>query len=72
MEIKILARLKERKMRTWLQKLERMAAAAAFAEEGEWQMARDILQESERRSVAREAEKKNRRKIRLRERSYRA
>ncbi|MGO8880948.1 MAG: hypothetical protein ACLPVO_20120 [Desulfomonilaceae bacterium] len=59
-------------MRTWLQKLERMAAAAAFAEEGEWQMARDILQESERRSVAREAEKKNRRKIRLRERSYRA
>ncbi len=72
MEIKILARLKERKMRTWLQKLERMAAAAAFAEEGEWQMARDILQESERRSVAREAEKKNRRKIRLRDRSYRA
>ena len=59
-------------MRTWLQKLERMAAAAAFAEEGEWQMARDILQESERRSVVREAEKKNRRKIRLRERSYRA
>ncbi|MDR3605468.1 MAG: hypothetical protein P4L38_12620 [Syntrophaceae bacterium] len=59
-------------MRTWLQKLERMAAAAAFAEEGEWQMARDILQESERRSVAREAEKKNRRKIRLREPSYRA
>jgi hypothetical protein len=49
-----------------------MAAAAAFAEEGEWQMARDILQESERRSVAREAEKKNRRKMRLRERSYRA
>jgi hypothetical protein len=68
----MLARLKERKMRTWLQKLERMAAAAAFAEEGEWQMARDILQESERRSVAREAEKKNRRKTRLRERSYRA
>lgn len=59
-------------MRTWLQKLEKMAAAAAFAEEGEWQMARDMLQESERRSVAREAEKKNRRKTRLRERSYRA
>ncbi len=57
-------------MRTWLQKLEKMAAAAAFAEEGEWQMARGVLQEPERRPVAREAEKKNQPKARIRERSY--
>ncbi len=59
-------------MRTWLQKLERMAAAAAFAEEGEWQMARDVIQESEKRPVARNTDKKSQRKIRMKERSYRA
>ncbi len=59
-------------MRTWFQKLERMAAAAAFAEEGEWQMARDVLQESGKRPAARDSEKQKQRKIRLRERSYRA
>ncbi len=59
-------------MRTWLQKLERMAAAAAFAEEGEWQMARDVLQESIKRPSARDSEKQNQRKIRMRAHSFRA
>ncbi len=59
-------------MRTWLQKLERMAAAVAFAEEGEWQMASGILQDSEKRPTARDTDKKDRPRPRTRERSLRA
>jgi hypothetical protein len=59
-------------MITWFQRLEKMAAAVAFAEEGEWQMASSLLQEPERRPVAREAQKRNQPKARIRERSYRA
>ncbi|MGC8660028.1 MAG: hypothetical protein ACP5U1_13240 [Desulfomonilaceae bacterium] len=59
-------------MRTWLQKLERMAAATAFAEAGEWQMAKSMVDESEKRLVTRDVEKKDVRKISPRGRSYRA
>lgn len=70
-ETMISNQVEEIKMRTWLQKLEKMAVAAAFAEEGEWQMARGILHESEKRSAARDVERKNQPKTRARERSYR-
>ncbi|MGC8604312.1 MAG: hypothetical protein ACP5VS_11570 [Desulfomonilaceae bacterium] len=59
-------------MRKWLQKIEKMAAAVAFAEEGEWRMATSILQESDDKRSAREIDKKSQRKTRLRGRSYRA
>ena len=35
-------------MRTWLAKLEAMAAAVAFAEQGEWQAAQGIMDEADR------------------------
>jgi hypothetical protein len=70
-EMMISNQLEEIKMRKWLQKLEKMAVAAAFAEEGEWQLARGILYESEKRSTARDIERKNQPKTRARERSYR-
>jgi len=63
--------MEEIKMRTWLQKLERMAAAVAFAEEGEWQMARGILQDSEKRPAARDTDRKDRPRPRNRDRSLR-
>ncbi len=59
-------------MRTWFQKLEKMAAAVAFAEEGEWKMASSLLQEPERRPVARETQNKNQPKVRTTRRSYQA
>ncbi len=62
--------MEEIKMRTWFQKLERMAAAAAFAEEGEWRTARSVMEESEKRAPARDVEHRNQPKTRLRERSY--
>ncbi|MCL5123812.1 MAG: hypothetical protein M1511_04795 [Deltaproteobacteria bacterium] len=59
-------------MRTWLQKLERMAAATAFAEEGEWQMAQSVIEEPQKRPVTRDVEREDRRKARPRGRAYRA
>ncbi len=41
-------------MRTWLLKLEAMAAAVAFAEQGEWQMAQGIMEESDRERAQRQ------------------
>jgi hypothetical protein len=58
-------------MREWLRKLEAMAVATAFAEEGEWQMAGKILQESEERPEKRETERVSRPRTRVREQSYR-
>ena len=57
-------------MRTLLQKLERMMAAGAFAEAGEWPTARSIMEESDRRPAARKIERTNQPKARARERSY--
>jgi len=59
-------------MLNWLRKLEAMAAAAAFAEEGEWQTARRILHESEKRQTNREARRAKQTRVRIREQSYRA
>lgn len=58
-------------MRKWLQKLEAMAVAAAFAEEGEWQAARGILHESEKRIGDRQSQLVRPRRTRVREQSYR-
>jgi hypothetical protein len=63
--------MEEIKMRTWLQKLERMAAAVAFAEEGEWQMASGILQDSAKKPVVRDTDRKDRPRPRNRDRSLR-
>lgn len=38
-------------MRTWLSKLEAMAAAVAFAEQAEWRMAQGIMDEADRERV---------------------
>jgi hypothetical protein len=58
-------------MGEWLRKLEAMAAAAAFAEEGEWRMARTTLKESQERSSTREADRVKQPRTRAREQSYR-
>jgi hypothetical protein len=65
-----LTAMEEIEMRTWFEKLQRMAAATAFAEMGEWQTARGIMEESDKRSTARDIERKSQPKTRLRERSY--
>jgi hypothetical protein len=59
-------------MRNWLRKLEAMAAAVAFAEEGEWQMARSILPVSDQRAAKRETDHVKRPRPRMRETPYRA
>lgn len=59
-------------MRTWLRKLEALAVAAAFAEEGEWQAAGSILRESEKRETMRESLRVRQSRTRAREQSYRA
>jgi hypothetical protein len=41
-------------MRTWLLKLEAMAAAVAFAEQGEWKMAQGIMDEADREQAQRQ------------------
>lgn len=58
-------------MREWLRKLESMAAAAAFGEEGEWQIARSILSGSEKRTGKRETDRVRQPRTRVREQSYR-
>ncbi|MCA1961218.1 MAG: hypothetical protein LDL33_10515 [Desulfomonile sp.] len=58
-------------MFNWLRKLEVMAAAAAFAEEGEWRTARRILQESGKRQINRVARRVIHTRIRAREHPYR-
>jgi hypothetical protein len=40
-------------MRNWVRKLEAMAAAVAFAEQGEWQAAQDIVQDGELKRASR-------------------
>jgi hypothetical protein len=59
-------------MRQWLRKLETIAAAAAFAEEGQWKMARDILNEPQKRREKREADRARQARTRVRAQSYRA
>ncbi|MBI5248330.1 MAG: hypothetical protein HY912_02445 [Desulfomonile tiedjei] len=58
-------------MRGWIRKLEAIAAAAAFAEQGEWQMARSILHESEKRTAQRQTDRVRQPRTRVRDRSYR-
>jgi hypothetical protein len=65
-----LTAMEEIEMRTWFEKLQRIAAASAFAEMGEWQTARGIMEESDKRLPARDVERKSQSKTRLRERSY--
>jgi hypothetical protein len=65
-----LTAMEEIEMRTWFEKLQRMAAATAFAEMGEWQTAKGIMEESDKRSTERDVERKSQPKTRLRERSY--
>lgn len=57
-------------MRSWLKRFEVMAAAVAFAEEGEWQEARGILNETRRKPQLQE-QKRKQSGIRVREHSYR-
>ncbi len=56
-------------MRNWLKKLEAMAAAAAFAEEGEWKTASGIYTESSKKRPLQSERKTTR--TRVREQSYR-
>ncbi|MEW6352541.1 MAG: hypothetical protein AB1646_26135 [Thermodesulfobacteriota bacterium] len=56
----------------WLRRMEAMAAAAAFAEHGEWQTAREILNQSRKRSESRETDRMRKPRQRAREQSYRA
>lgn len=58
-------------MRYWMQKLEAMAAAVAFAEEGEWQTARSILNECKKRTARQETDRVKQPRSRGREQSYR-
>jgi hypothetical protein len=58
-------------MRSWLRRFEMIAAAVAFAEEGEWQEARGILNETQRKSQL-QNHKRKQSGIRVREHSYRA
>ncbi|AFM23442.1 hypothetical protein [Desulfomonile tiedjei] len=57
-------------MRNWLKRFEVMAAAVAFAEEGEWQEARGILNETQRKPQLQD-QKRKQPGIRVREHSYR-
>ena len=41
-------------MKTWLSKLEAMAAAVAFAEQGEWKMAQGIMDDADRERAQRQ------------------
>ncbi len=58
-------------MSTWLKKLRVMAAAVAFAEEGEWQTAAEILRTVNKRPARRDSERKSQPRTRPREHSYR-
>ena len=58
-------------MRNWLRKLEAMAAAVAFAEEGEWRMAESIIENAEPKREKKSAELSQRRDQRARKQSYR-
>ncbi len=59
-------------MRNWLKKLELMAAAVAFAEEGEWKTAESILEGAEPKRMKKGADVPKRRDQRARKPSYRA
>jgi hypothetical protein len=59
-------------MRTWREKFQAMAMAVAFAEEGEWETARNFLKEPRSRTQGRTADLKKRPERRLRQDSYRA
>lgn len=58
-------------MRNWIRKLEAMAAAAAFAEEGERKTALSILNESEKRPTQKKTDRISQPGSRVRDRSYR-
>ncbi|MBI4964039.1 MAG: hypothetical protein HY913_12240 [Desulfomonile tiedjei] len=58
-------------MKSWRKKLEAMAAAVAFAEAGEWQTARTVLEEADRLRGRKEPELKKAPRPRVREQSYR-
>lgn len=58
-------------MQNWLRKLERIATAAAFAEEGEWRMAGKILDENEKRPAKRRSETLRRPQARAADQPYR-
>jgi hypothetical protein len=58
-------------MRNWIRKLEAMAVAAAFAEEGERQTALSILNESEKRLTQKKSDRIRQPGSRVRDRSYR-
>ena len=58
-------------MRTWFEKLQRMAAATAFAEAGEWQTARSMVEGPDRISKLRDVKRTDQPKTRLSQRSYR-
>jgi hypothetical protein len=58
-------------MKNWRRKLEAMAVAVAFAEAGEWQTARTVMEEADRRLDKKPAERKQAPRPRAREQSYR-
>jgi hypothetical protein len=55
----------------WIRKLEAMAAAVAFAEQGEWRMAGSILEESKLRTTQKRKERITPPRSRVRDQSYR-
>ncbi len=55
-----------------LRRMEAMAAAVAFAEQGEWRTAEEILNESRKRPKRREDERVRQPRQRARESSYRS
>jgi len=58
-------------MLSWIRKLEAMAAAVAFAEQGEWLMASSILDESKQRTIHERKERVTPPRPRVRDQSYR-
>ncbi len=59
-------------MKGWKEKIQNTFAAAAFAEEGEWTTARDIINEVETKRAVKRTGKRRTSRSRARARAYKA
>lgn len=59
-------------MRSWREKLQAMAMAVAFAEEGEWETARSLTRDTFSRQAARPVKGQKRTEERAKKQLYRA
>lgn len=60
------------KMRSWIQRFEAMAAAVAFAEQGEWETASTLVQDTAQKRKGETPELSKRQDRRVRTTTYRA